>query len=73
VYQTFGKEGTGAFYNNINPKKTLFTVLVDLLELFATWCTERWWQELGLSGHVPFSPEEPIYTVSLTERFVMAI
>jgi len=25
------------------------------------------------SGHVPFSPEEPIYTVSLTERFVMAI
>ncbi len=52
MHQTFGlrssverffgylKDGTRVFYNNINPKKTLFTPIVDLLELFVYWYTE---------------------------------
>jgi hypothetical protein len=52
VYQTFGlrssverffgylKDRTRVFYNNINPKKTLFTPLVDFLELFMHWYIE---------------------------------
>jgi len=52
VHQTFGlrssaerffgylKHRTRAFYNNINPKKTLFAPLVDFLELFMHWYTQ---------------------------------
>jgi len=52
IYQTFGlrssverffgylKDRTRAFYNNINPRKTLFMPLVDFLELFIAWYTE---------------------------------
>jgi hypothetical protein len=52
VHQTFGlrssverffgylKDRTRVFYNNINPKKALFTPLVDFLELFMHWYTE---------------------------------
>jgi len=52
VHQTFGlrssverffgylKDRTRVFYNNINPKKTPFTPLLDFLELFMHWYTE---------------------------------
>jgi len=52
AYQTFGlrssverffgypKDRTRTFYNNINPRKTLFMLLVDFLELFVHWYTE---------------------------------
>jgi len=52
IYQTFGlrssverffgylKDRSRAFYNNINPRKTLFMPLVDFLELFVAWYTE---------------------------------
>jgi len=52
IHQTFGlrssverffgylKHRTRAFYNNINPKKTLLTPLVDFLELFVHWYTQ---------------------------------
>ena len=42
VERFFGylKDRTRTFYNNINPKKTLFMPLVDFLELFAAWYTE---------------------------------
>jgi len=52
VHQTFGlrssverffgylKDRTRVFYNNINPKKTLFEPIVDFLELFMHWYIE---------------------------------
>jgi len=51
VYQTFGlrssverffgypKDRTRTFYNNTDPKKTLYTPLVDFLEVFVAWYT----------------------------------
>jgi len=42
VERFFGylKEGTRVFYNNINPRKTIFTPLLDFLELFVHWYIE---------------------------------
>jgi hypothetical protein len=42
VERFFGylKDRTRVFYNNINPKKTLFTPLLDFLELFVHWYIE---------------------------------
>ena len=34
------KDRSRVFYNNINPKKTLFTLLLDFLELFMHWYIE---------------------------------
>jgi len=55
VHQTFGlrssvelffgylKDRTRVFYNNINQKKTIFTPLLDFLELFVHWYIEWRW------------------------------
>ena len=42
VERFFGylKDRTRVFYNNINPKKTLFTPLLGFLELFMHWYIE---------------------------------
>jgi len=42
VERFFGylKDRTRVFYNNINPKKTPFTPLLDFLELFMHWYIE---------------------------------
>ena len=52
IHQTFGlrssverffgnlKDRTRVFYNNVNPKKTLFGPLVGFLELLVRWYTE---------------------------------
>ncbi|PSO09058.1 hypothetical protein B9Q04_02325 [Candidatus Marsarchaeota G2 archaeon BE_D] len=42
VERFFGylKDRTRVFYNNINPKKTPFTPLLDFLELFVHWYIE---------------------------------
>jgi len=38
--QGYPKDRTRVFYNNIDPKKTSLTPLVDFLELFMRWYTE---------------------------------
>jgi hypothetical protein len=42
VERFFGylKDRSRVFYNNINPRKTLFTPLLDFLELFMHWYIE---------------------------------